>query len=46
MVKIEYYNGNRLIETHYKDNPALARWFVNQLKASGNYSGTFKITKS
>ena len=43
MVTIEYYNGNKLIETHYKPNMAIAKWFVNQLKQSGNYKGTFKI---
>jgi hypothetical protein len=32
MKKIEYYVGGRLVETHYKPNLAIAKWFVKQLK--------------
>lgn len=44
MYKIEYYNGLKLIETTYKPNIQLAKWYVKQSKTTHS-SGTFKICK-
>ena len=41
MYKIEYYNGLKLVETTYKPNIQLAKWYVKSNKGMG----TFKITK-
>lgn len=41
MYKIEHYNGSRLIETIYKPNIQLAKWYVKYNKIMGNY----KISK-
>lgn len=43
MIKVEYYVGSKLVESHYKPNIAIAKSFVKQLKQSGNYKGDFKL---
>jgi hypothetical protein len=43
MIKVEYYVGLKLVESHYKPNKIIAKWFINQLKLSGNYKGKFKL---
>ena len=44
MYEIKYYNGKTHLETFYKPNIAIAKWYVKQLKEQG-YVGTFKISK-
>ena len=44
MIKIEYQINGKTIETHYKQNMHLAKWFVNNLKYSHKV-GNFKFSK-
>ena len=44
MIKIEYFVGTKLVETHYKPNMALAQWLIKQLKITHRL-GKFKMTK-
>lgn len=44
MIKIEYYIGSKLIETHYRSNMALANHLKNQLILT-HKTGKFKTTK-
>ena len=44
MIKIEYYIGSKLIETHYRANMALANHLKNQL-ISTYKTGKFVTSK-
>jgi hypothetical protein len=46
-IKIEYWVSSKLVETFYKPNIAIAKWFIKELKQSSNYKlGTFKLSNN